>query len=307
MFSLTFKRLPVVLALGLALGAGTPGADELTADAAVIRDGAMIAPLLRSSEPRMGDLYWATMIKGKMWFFSEGGWTEEPLAWMSAVNIEGDLTLFEFPSDGVEPGKYALFVFTTDHGADPADFRNWHGGLGGVKRLNFSINESREVSTDMDGNGWPEDDRNKDGYSDDDRNYDGWHDDDHDKDGLHDDDINEDGYHDDDYDLDGYHDEDYDLDGFYDDDYDHDGVPDDEEDHDSEDDVNDDSDDDSADDSNDDSADDSIDESIDDSDGDSTDDSDDDSIDDSDDDSTDDSPDDSIDDSDDGDRDDDVS
>lgn len=283
MHKLMFKRLPVVLALGLALGTGTTGADELAADRSVIRDGEIIAPLLRSSDPRVGDVYWATKIDGAMWFFSQGGWTSEAVPWMSGVDLDGDLTLFEFNSDGIEPGKYPLFVFTTDPGANPLDFRNWHGGLNGVKRMNFSINEESEISTDLDQNGWPEDDRNKDGYSDDDRDYDGLHDDDHDEDGLHDDDLDEDGYHDDDLNEDGYHDEDSDLDGFYDDDDDHDGIPDDDDsvDDDADDDVNDDSDGDSTDDSDGDSTDDSDGDSTDDSDGDSTDDSDGDSTDDS--------------------------
>jgi hypothetical protein len=276
----TFKRLPIVLALGLALGAGAPAAHELTAERSVIRDGARIAPVLRSSTEQIGDVFWATEINGEIWFFTPEGWSLEPEPWLTGVELDGDVRLFDFKSEGIDSGKYPLLVFTTDVGADPRDFSNWHGGLNGLRRLNFSINESPEVSTDLDGDGWPEDDRNKDGYSDDDRDYDGFHDDDHDEDGYHDDDYNEDGYHDDDYDLDGYHDEgDSDLDGFYDDDYDHDGIPDDEEDDDSsddlDDDVSDDLDDDVSDDLDDDVNDDSDDDVDDDSDDDANDDSDD--------------------------------
>ena len=227
MGTFTFKQWPGVLTLGLVLGVGSPGADELTAERSVIRDGAPIAPLLRSSVARVGDLYVATRIGGQLWFLTSSGWSRDPLPWESSAELIDAVALFEFRSVGVAPGKYPLFVFTTDPGADPLDFRNWHGELNGVKRLNFSINEGKAVSTDLDDDGWPDDDRNKDGFSDDDRDYDGLHDDDHDEDGLHDDDLDEDGYHDDDFDRDGYHDDDSDLDGFHDDDHDHDGIRDD--------------------------------------------------------------------------------
>tara|TARA_R110002073_G_scaffold16629_1_gene63661 strand:+ start:848 stop:1213 length:366 start_codon:yes stop_codon:yes gene_type:complete len=68
---------------------------------------------------------------------------------------------------GVPPGRYPIFKVVTQPGTNPLDFRNWIGGLGGLRSINFIIGLSDDESLDFDNDGFPDDDLNRDGFHDD--------------------------------------------------------------------------------------------------------------------------------------------
>jgi hypothetical protein len=144
--------------------------------------------------PVSGDLYLATQINGNFLFFTSGGQvTAEVRPFTQGGDYSGQVPLFDFPAEGIAPGRYPLYQVVTHPGTDPLDFNNWMGGLAGLSSINFIIGLPSEQSGDFD----------NDGFSDDDINKDGFHDDDLDKNGFHDDDLNQDGFHDDDLNQDG--------------------------------------------------------------------------------------------------------
>ncbi|MDT8407280.1 MAG: cytochrome c [Methylococcales bacterium] len=239
-----FSLKPLALAFSVAMFTGSVTADVRLERSVV---GNQSDDFVRATgvfnQTVAGDLYLAVGVGQSLLFFTaDGQLVTSPEPIQSNQEFTGELPLLNLNVNGVPAGRYPLYQVITNPGADPLNFQNWIGGLGGLTVRNISIGLPTEVNRDFDGDGFPDDDLDHDGFHDDDRDRDGYSDDDSDRDGFHDDDR--DGF-DDDSDRDGFDDDrdsfDDDRDGFDDDASDRDGFDDDD---DGDDDRNDDRDDD---------------------------------------------------------------
>ncbi len=164
---------------------------DLRTDRAVLRnDGTeQIVAIARFQDPVEGDLYIATQVNGELLFISNEGnnFSSTPVPFRANSLFSEDIAVLNVRSQGIPPGRYPLFKVVTQPGTDPLDFRNWVGGLGGLRSINFIIGLSADESLDLDGDGFPDDDLNRDGFHDDDIDRDGFHDGDRDRNGFDDD------------------------------------------------------------------------------------------------------------------------
>ena len=163
---------------------------DLRTDRAVLKnDGTgQIIAIARFLEPVEGDLYIATQVSGALVFIINEGtaFSSTPAPFRANSLFSEDIVVLNVRDQGISPGRYPLFKVVTQPGADPLDFRNWVGGLGGLRSINFIIGLSSDESLDLDNDGFPDDDLNRDGFHDDDIDRDGFHDGDRDRNGFDD-------------------------------------------------------------------------------------------------------------------------
>ena len=164
---------------------------DLRTDRAVFKnDGTgQIIAVARFQEPVEGDLYIATQVNGTLLFIINEGtaFSSTPAPFRANSFFSEDIVVLNVLDQGISPGRYPLFKVVTQPGADPLDFRNWIGGLNGLRSINFIIGLSSDESLDLDDDGFPDDDLNRDGFHDDDIDRDGFHDGDRDRNGFDDD------------------------------------------------------------------------------------------------------------------------
>jgi hypothetical protein len=164
--------------------------------------------------PETGDMYAATIINQQLNFITPTGLTTNSVPFIANSTFNGEYKLLSHRQMGLTQGNYPIYQVLTIPGGDPLNVNNWIGGFAGLRIVNLSLCQPREIHGDYDDDGFADDDHDRDGFHDDDHDRDGYHDDDHDRDGYHDDDHDRDGYHDDDDhdDDDDDHDDDYDDD-----------------------------------------------------------------------------------------------
>ncbi len=164
-------------------------ADLRTERAVFKNDGTgQIVAVARFQEPVEGDLYIATQVNGALLFIINEGtaFSSTPVPFRANSLFSEDIVVLNVRDQGISPGRYPLFKVVTQTGADPLDFRNWVGGLNGLRSINFIIGLSSDESLDLDDDGFPDDDLNRDGFHDDDIDRDGFHDGDRDRNGFDD-------------------------------------------------------------------------------------------------------------------------
>ncbi len=164
--------------------------NNLRADTRASRiDGERVVAIARFQEPIAGDLYIAAQINGALTFIANEGneFSSIPVPFRANSILSEDIIVLNIVGQGIPPGRYPLFKVVTQPGTDPLDFRNWIGGLGGLRSINFIVGLSDDESLDFDDDGFPDDDLDRDGFHDDDTDRDGFHDGDLDRDGFHDD------------------------------------------------------------------------------------------------------------------------
>ncbi len=212
---------PLALLAALSSPAWAEGLDP---GHSVVKDAEDIQVSVNFPQAKTGDLYIAADVGGVLYFYTDHGWAPTPLPREYSKTYLGTKQINLGNSSGIAPGIYPVYqVVTTPNAPDVYDTRNWIGGLASLGQTSFQVKLPAQISGDLNGDGWADDDANHDGYHDDDSNHDGAHDDDANRDGYHDDDANHDAFHDDDANHDGYHDDDGNHDGYHDDDANHDG------------------------------------------------------------------------------------
>ncbi len=204
-----FSLKPLALAFSVAMFTGS-----VTADVRIERSvvGNQSDDFVRATgvfnQTVAGDLYLAVGVGQSLLFFTaDGQLVTSPEPIQSNQEFTGELPLLNLNVNGVPAGRYPLYQVITNPGADPLNFQNWIGGLGGLTVRNITIGLPVEVNRDFDGDGFPDDDLDHDGFHDDDRDRDGYSDDDLDRDGYSDDDLDRDGFDDDDSDRDDFDDD----------------------------------------------------------------------------------------------------
>lgn len=161
---------------------------DLKTDRTVVRnDGTeRVVAIARFQEPILGDLYVAAQVNGNLIFITNEGssFSSTPAPFRADSVFSEEIVVLDANVEGLEPGRYPLYKVVTQPGTDPLDFRNWIGGLGGLRSINFLIGLSTDETLDHDDDGFSDDDLNRDGFHDDDIDRDGFNDFDLDRDGI---------------------------------------------------------------------------------------------------------------------------
>lgn len=88
--------------------------------------------------PVQGDLYLATQVGGNFYFFSPGAAiSPAPVAFEKNGLFSAEMTVLDFPSDGIPAGMYPVYQVVAHAGSDVMQVGNWVGGL---SQINFNIN-----------------------------------------------------------------------------------------------------------------------------------------------------------------------
>jgi hypothetical protein len=198
------------LSLALAATLCSPAwAERLDPIHSVVGEREDIVVSISFPNTKTGDLYIAADVGGVFYFYNEHNeWVTSPVPHEYAQAYSGTKQVILGNTAGISQGIYSIYqVIAIPNAPDIYDTRNWVGGLGSLGQTSFQVKLPAQISGDLNGDGWADDDSNRDGFHDDDSNRDGFHDDDANRDGFHDDDANRDGFHDDDLNHDGLHDD----------------------------------------------------------------------------------------------------
>ena len=162
-----FNMKPLVIALGLGVISLSASA-HLASTRTVLNSTDSAVVTVNFAQPVSGDLYLATNVNGALVFFADQGkaLTNKVLPFKSNGVFEGSLKVLDVSALGIPPNQYPLYEVVTAPGADPLNFNNWIGGLGGLHKLNFTIGLPVAVSNDRNGDGFSDDDNDHDGYRD---------------------------------------------------------------------------------------------------------------------------------------------
>lgn len=172
-----FTVKPLLIAVGLSLASLSASA-HLVSNRTVLNNTDKASITVKFEQPVSGDLYVATMVDGKLLFFTDKGTlTADILPFKINGDFKADLNILNVSALGIPPNHYPLYEVVTVTGKDPLNFTNWVGGLAGLQRLNFNIGMPFSSHNDHDNDGFSDDDADHDGYRDGDHDFDGVNDD----------------------------------------------------------------------------------------------------------------------------------
>lgn len=130
----------------------TPAWAHLSADKTVINSSTGKAVVRVSfATPIKGDLYLATIINSRWYFFADNGakFSPDVAAFIKNGYFVEDRELLTLFSNGIPAGIYSLYQVVTYTGKTPLDFRNWIGGQNSLSELQLRINLPADIpSTD---------------------------------------------------------------------------------------------------------------------------------------------------------------